>query len=282
MTLTLEQPETRAETCDIQIAGTKAVVSSDLLHAKIVTGDCIEVMRAMPDESVDMIFADPPFNVGKKYGVAKDRRTDYPAWCHEWIAEGFRLLKPTGSFYLMTIARHLPMLFPAMERHGKYINLIQWNHSSGANNGNSFWNGYQPIMLYGKTDAYKFNRKSQIRKTHWKRWGGYTTQQQGHMLDVWNDIPFVYSGSISHPEAVMSGKGKSKAHPCQMPTGLATRAMMFSTDEGDTVMDPFNGSGTTAVSAKQLNRRYIGIEINPEYVQLTHNRLKQDALALGV
>src|SRR5687767_7746646 len=72
-------------------------------------GDCLEIMRTLPSEGVDMIFADPPFNVGKKYGGKSntDNRSDYYEWCSAWIAEGFRLLKQTGTFYLMTISRHV-------------------------------------------------------------------------------------------------------------------------------------------------------------------------------
>lgn len=103
----------------------------------------------------------------------------------------------------------------------------------------------------------------------------------GQLLDYWDDIPLVYAGSVVHPEAVLQPGTCKKAHPCQMPTGIVTRALMFSSDVGDTVLDPFNGSGTSAVAAKQLNRQYIGIEQNPEYVQITKDRLQQDALALG-
>jgi DNA modification methylase len=72
-------------------------------------GDCLEVLRGIKSESVDMIFADPPFNIGKKYGgkSSNDNRVDYYEWCADWIAEGFRTLRPTGTFYLMTIARHI-------------------------------------------------------------------------------------------------------------------------------------------------------------------------------
>ena len=87
-------------------------------------GDCVEIMGILPSESVDMIFADPPFNIGKRYGgkSGTDKRPDYYEWCASWIAEGFRLLKPTGTFYLMTIARHVFRMGCEMEKHGVFIN----------------------------------------------------------------------------------------------------------------------------------------------------------------
>lgn len=262
-----------------------AVASSDLLHAngQIIHGDCLEIMRTLPDESVDMIFSDPPFNVGINYGKCKDRKADYREWCAAWIAEGFRLLKPTGSFYLMTITRHLEWKMPIMAKHGVFVNLISWRNVSGAGSKRAFWPEYQPIMLYGKTDAYKFHTYAAKDETGWTRWGGYTTEYKGQFKDRWDDINFVYAGSIRHPEAIMKPGTNEKAHPAQMPLGLPQRAMMFSTDVGDTVLDPFNGSGTTGEAAKSLNRRYIGIELDEKYVQLTQERINnQHALALGV
>ena len=73
---------------------------------QIINGDCLEVMREWPDNCVDLVFADPPFNIGKKYGTS-DNRKDYRQWCEKWITECFRILKEAGSFYLMTLSRHL-------------------------------------------------------------------------------------------------------------------------------------------------------------------------------
>lgn len=239
--------------------------------------DCLEVLHYIPSESVDLVFADPPFDVNIKYSGYKDKRSDYYDWCSEWIAECFRVLKPTGSFYLMTITRHLPFTLAEMAKHGVFVNLIHWRNVAGTNNKRSFWAAYQPIAFYGKTDQYKFNRYAQTRtiEDKNKRWGGYTTEPKGQLLDYWDDIPFVYAGSIGHKEAIMKKGTNSKAHPCQMPEMLPGRAILFSTDEGDTVLDPFTGSGTTAVACQKLNRNFIGCEVSPEYYELAKNRISQ-------
>lgn len=237
--------------------------------------DCLTMLKSIADESVDMVFADPPFDVNIKYNGYKDKRTDYYEWCSEWIAECFRILKPTGSFYLMTISRHLPFTLSEMSKHGVFINLIHWRNVAGTNNKKSFWNAYQPIAFYGKTDQYKFNRYAQTRtiEDKNKRWGGYTTEPKGQLLDYWDDIPFVYAGSIGHKEAIMKKGTNSKAHPCQMPEMLPGRAILFSTDENDIVLDPFSGSSTTGIACKKLNRQFIGSELSAEYFELSKNRV---------
>jgi DNA modification methylase len=245
-------------------------------------GDCLDYMRTMPAGSVDMVFADPPFNVGVKYAgkAGNDDRADYPEWCSAWIAECFRILKPTGTFYLMTITRHLEHIYPSMKAHGVFINQVNWRNVSSTNSKRCFWNEYQPILVYGKTVEYKFNQYAQTRKISKAnmRWGGYTTEPKGQLLDYWNDIPFVYAGSIAHSEAILKPGTNEKAHPAQMPVDLPARAILFSTDEGDIILDPFNGSGSTGIACVNLNRNYIGIDCEPEYIEMTKKRIEQAAL----
>jgi len=243
-------------------------------------GDCLEIMRTLPSESVDMIFADPPFNVGKKYGGKSDtdRRSDYYEWCAAWIAESFRLLKPTGTFYLMTIARHVFRMGCEMEKHGVFINKVEWRNVSAFHNKRGFWSSTQPIVVFGKTNEFKFNTYAQRRKITQLRWGGYSSKPQGQLLDYWDDIPFVYTGSVRHPEAILRPGTNQKVHPTQMPVNLASRCILFSTDKGDTVLDPFSGSGTTGVACIKFGRHFIGIERESEYVQLSLERWEKTRL----
>lgn len=249
---------------------------------QIILGDCLEMMSQMPDESVDLVFADPPFNIQKRYNDYKDYRADYRCWCQDWIAECFRLLKPTGSFYLMTLSRHLEWKMSLMAAHGVFINLIALRHVSACRSKRQFWHGYQPIMLYGKTTDYKFHTYAETVESGQRRWGGYSTQYKGQMKDVWNDIPRVYAGSICHQEAILQPGTNRKAHPCQMPVDLVARAIRFSTDSGDVVLDPFLGSGTTAVAAQAMGRGFIGIEIDKKYVQIAQKRLAEETMQLKI
>jgi len=224
-------------------------------------------MDEIDNKSVDMIFSDPPFNIGKDYGPRGDRRSDYYEWCEEWIDKCFQKLKDTGTFYLMTLTRHLEKLFPMLGSRGVFINQVMWRNVSASHSKRGFWNSYQPILVYGKTKDYIFNTYAQTRTILKKnlRWGGYSTQARGQLLDYWDDIPFVYAGSIHHQEAILKPGTNEKAHICQMPIALAVRAILFSTNKGDIISAPFIGSGTTAIACKRTNRHYIGYEINEHY-----------------
>lgn len=247
-----------------------------MIHAtqKWEIGDCIELMRELPDNKVDLVFADPPFNVGKDYGCyTNDNRPDYFDWCKEWIFECFRVLKPTGSFYHMNLVRNLSRLLPMMDEHGELRNLIPWRNVCSWGSKRSFYSKYQPIMFYTKTNDYTFNTYAQ-REPLTKRWGKTSGKIQGQMGDMWMDIPFVWAGSIHHPEAILKPGTNSKLHPAQMPVKLVERAILFSTDEYDTVLDPFLGIGTSLEAGRRTNRNVIGFEINPQWEEHYPDRCK--------
>jgi len=245
----------------------------------IYKGDCREVLPQLSD--VGMLFADPPFNVGKKYSgsAKKDARDDYYEWCESWIEGGFSCLSDSGSFYLMTITRHLAHVWPMMEKRGEFISQVVWRNHSGAVHTREFWPSYQPVLLYGKTESYFFNVEAESRETGQRRWGGYSkgSGYKGRITDTWDDIPMIYSGSISHPEAILKRGTKQKAHPCQMPLSLVGRAMAFSLPPGATIVDCFSGSGTTLRAAKNAGVKAIGIEIEEEYCEMAAKRMAQSA-----
>lgn len=247
-------------------------------YVQIFLGDCREILPQL-DIKVDLVFADPPFNVGKKYGKEGDKKEDYYAWCQEWIELCWDILDSAGSFYFMTLVRYLQWQMRAMAKRGVFINLIHWRNVSAAHNKRGFWNTYQPILLYGKTEDYIFNTYAQTRK-NMKRWTEFKTGNKGQMSDYWDDIPFVYAGSIHHKEAILKPNSNEKAHPCQMPNELAVRAIMFSTNESNLILDPFLGSGTTCYCAKKLNRHSIGIEIEEKYCEIAAKRCSQEVMEL--
>ena len=240
---------------------------------KIFCCDCIDGFKQIDNESVDLIFADPPFNLGKKYGKYDDKRNDYYDWCHEWIGYCHQVLKPTGSIYIMNIQNNIWIIQKLLEEYGfLFRNIIVWKNSSMPVK-NRFCINYQPILFYTKSDKYTFNynAESHISNTVLP-WG---RRNKGNlMIDQWNDIPFVSGGCMASKEAILKKDSKAKAHPCQMPEKLIERILKFSTNENDIVVDPFVGSGTTAVACKKLNRQFIGFEINPDYVKISNSRLK--------
>lgn len=248
----------------------------------IIQGDALDILRGFPEATFDLIFADPPYNIGKKYKNDRDRipPEEYYAWCGEWIFEGYRVLKDSGSFYLKTIPRHLKRLFPLMR--GEFVNQIIWRNVSSYRNVVSFWTGYEPILFFAKTPQYKFNRYAQRRINGDLniRWTYDEGDAQGQLLDIWDDIPFVFTGSVKHPEAILEKGSNRKLHPCQMPIALARRAIEFSTDYGDLVLDLFSGSGSTAVAAVETNRESVSIEIESTYIELIKRRLGEAQIGL--
>lgn len=247
---------------------------------KIHCADCLDFMRQMPDECVDMIFADPPFNVGKPY-PSGDRRQDYYYWCGFWIAECFRMLKTTGTFYLMTIPRHLPYIFQKMNPFGVFVDQIIWNTTSLNANPKQFPRAYQSILQYGKTDQYVFHPKAQtiirdhvVRVSQLKQKPELATGYPGRVCNLWDDIKFIAGGCMAPKEAILCKDSKKKAHPCQMPIALAERAILFSSNERDLICDPFIGSGTTAIAAIKTGRHYIGIDQSQEYVDIARERIR--------
>ena len=239
---------------------------------ELICADCLEVLPRLGN--VQMVFADPPFNVRKRYGAGRDNRDDYAEWTKGWARALWATLLDTGTFCLMTIPRHLPLSFDCLKT-GVFVNQIIWRNVAAAQGNKTWWGSYQPILVYGKTADYKFNLYAETRKIEKQnlRWGGYTTEPKGRLLDYWDDIPFVYAGSVRHPEAILAPGTNTKAHPCQMPTTLALRLIEFLTDPGDTVLDPFCGTGTTLVACKMSGRNGIGVDIEPKYVEIARRRI---------
>lgn len=247
---------------------------------ELYNADCLDIMREMPDKSVDLIFTDPPFNVSKKYGgdTTKDSRADYYDWCDDWIEEGFRILKDTGTFYLMTISRHLEYKFPMMKKRGIFINLINWHNVSAVNDKRRFWCSTQPILVYGKTPDYIFNPHGEPRrilKENHSFERKSVSATNGQFLDYWDDIPFVYAGAIHHKEAILKEGTNSKLHPAQMPVGLPERAIRFSTFEGGIIFDPFMGSGSSGVASIRTGRDFIGIEKDLTFFEAGKARIEK-------
>ena len=234
--------------------------------------DCIKGLQQIDNDSVDLIFADPPFNLGKKYGNYNDKRDDYYEWCHDWIGCCRKVLKSTGSIYIMNVQQNIWMIQKSLEDYGfLFRNIIIWKNSSMPVK-NRFCINYQPILFYTKSKKYTFHYDAEKHISNavipWGR------KNKGfRMIDQWNDIPFVPGGCMASKEAILKKDSKAKAHPCQMPIKLIERILKFSTNKNDIVIDPFIGSGTTAVACKKLQRHFIGFEINPEYVKIAKKRL---------
>ena len=240
---------------------------------QIICGDAIEVMKKIPNDSIDMTFADPPFNLNKKYGNYKDTKAgkDYIQWCEKWLTEMVRITKPTGSIFVHNIPKWLIHFTNHLNKIAFFKHWIAWD-SMGAPLGKTLLPSHYGILFYIKNQkGFKFK---ELRSPHKKcphcgemikDYGGKKNQinPYGTLLsDVWSDIHRIRHGS------------RRDKHPCQLPEPLLERLILMTTDEGDVVLDPFIGTGTTALAAKRLGRNFIGIDIDPQYKSIIENKLR--------
>ncbi len=240
---------------------------------KVVQGDCLEVMRDIPDDSVDVTFADPPFNLKKKYNSYYDKHEveEYLSWCKEWLTEMVRITKPTGSIFVHNIPKWLIYFGSYLNEIATFRHWIAWD-AMGSPLGKTLLPNHYGILYYVKSDDFKFYDirmlHKRCRNCHYilQDYGGKKNQmhQFGPLIsDVWTDIH-----RIRH-------KKRRDEHPCQLPISLLERLLLMSSDVGDIVLDPFVGTGTTAIAAKKLGRKFIGIDIDPKYVEITNKKLEE-------
>jgi site-specific DNA-methyltransferase (adenine-specific) len=240
---------------------------------KIYNLDCIEEMiNYIDNESIDLIIADPPFNLNKVFDK-KLSLQEYYDWCEKWIRNLFEKLKPTGSIFIMTAQEHVGRMSYYLDYYGYFRNLIIWFNSSMPVK-NRFCRGYQPILYYVKDERKHFTFNYGIEKRDSKAvlpWG--RKNKAGSIKDVWDDIPFVSGGCMASKEAILEKDSKKKMHSAQMPIKLADRMILYCSNVRDIVLDPFVGSGTVPLSAKNLERNFIGFETDKRYYDLANERL---------
>src|SRR3990167_813219 len=242
---------------------------------KIIKGDCLELLKKIPDNSIDMTFADPPFNLKKKYNAYKDSLEfkEYIEWCDEWIGEMVRITKPTGSIFVHNIPKWLSYYVKLLNEHANFKHWIAW-YAPTSPMGKSLQPAHYGVLFYvkdsKKTKIYEIRMPHEReRKSNYLR-KDYGGKKEGlHpfgplISDVWTDI-----------HRIKHNKYRDE-HPCQLPIHLLERIILMSTDEGDIVLDPFNGTGTTVIAAKRLGRRYIGFDIDKKYVELAQMKLAKE------
>ena len=247
-----------------------------MTNIKILKTDCMKGLAKLEDNSVDLIFADPPFNQGLDYNMYSDKLKfeHYLWWCKGWIRECFRVLKNTGSFYMMNSEPNIGYMQELMGEYGVFQNLIIWERPIPPNR-YSLNRVHQDILFFTKTKSFYFNKECQFTPAPTGKHWVVTKKGTGKRLnDIWHDIKFVHAGAAISKEAVIARGTRRKVHPCQMPEKLISRILEMSTRPGELVLDVFAGSGTVAVACRREGRKYIGFEIDKKYIELTKRRLK--------
>ena len=265
-------------------------------------GDCLTELKKIDSKSIDLVYLDPPFFTQKRHSSTTrdntleysfvdtwDSLDDYLLFMKERLLECHRVLKDTGSIFLhcdKSASHHLRVLLDEIFGRDNFRNEIIWTYKRWSNSKNSLQNTHQNIYFYSKTDTYTFNtlytdyspttnldQILQERERDERGKAVYKRDESGNVVfskekrgvplsDVW-EIPFL------NPKAA-----ERTGYPTQKPLLLLERIINIATHEGDTVLDPFCGSGTTLVAAQLLNRNYVGIDVSADALELTRARLE--------
>ncbi|MCC5944893.1 MAG: hypothetical protein JJT94_08150 [Bernardetiaceae bacterium] len=241
---------------------------------KITQGDCLAQLKNIPDNSVDMTFADPPFNLKKKYTSYTDNLEfqEYLKWCEQWIYEMVRITKPTGSIFLHNIPKWLSFYATYLNQFAHFKHWISWDAPT-APMGKSLQPAHYGILFYTKEP--KGAKINELRYPHKRdRKQGYLLKDYGGKKDLLHPFGPLVSDVWTDIHRIKHNR-KRDPHPCQLPIHLLDRLILLTTDENDIVLDPFSGTGTTAIAAKRLGRKYIGFELDTEYVEIAQKKLYQ-------
>ena len=261
----------------------KAPLPDNALHL----GDCVEGLSRVAGGAVDLVFADPPFNIGYKYDVYDDRKStdDYLAWTAKWGEQVKRVLKPDGTFWLAIgddFAAELKVLFQR-DLGFRCRSWVVWYYTFGVNCTRKFSRSHTHLFHFVK-DPDKFTFNSEAIRVPSARQTVYFDDRantKGRLPDdTWLLRPQDAS-DIFHPDhdtwhvPRVCGTFKERAgfHTCQMPEQLLARIIRVSSNPGELVLDPFGGSGSTLVVAKKLQRRWLGFELSENYAAMIRKRL---------
>lgn len=274
---TIELNQDEIEKFRAKIISAKDISVIDSIKNKTVHGDTFEILRLLPANSFELLFADPPYNLTKNFGENSFKQTsvdEYENWLDSWLKDCVRLLKPTASVYICGDWRSSS----AIERVGmKYFNLqnrITWEREKGRGAKANWKNASEDIWFFTVSEKYVFNLDSV--KTKRKVLAPYTENGSPKDWEKSSDGNF----RLTHPSNLWTdltvpfwSMPENTDHPTQKPEKLLAKIILASTNENDFILDPFSGSGTTSVVAKKLNRNFCGIEKDENYCLLTEKRL---------
>lgn len=240
-------------------------------NSMAILGDSLSVLKKLKDKSVQLIFADAPYNIGKDFGNNSDKWESvyaYIDWCKSWIDECMRVLSDNGTMYFMTATQHMPYLDVFVSEKYNVLCRIIWAYdSSGVQSKKIYGSLYEPILMINKSKkaTYTFNYNDILveAKTGAKR----------KLIDYRKNPPQPYStekvpGNVWDFSRVRFKMDEYENHPTQKPEALLERIVKASSNPGDVILDPFSGSFTTSAVAVRLGRVGIGIDMNEEYYEM--------------
>jgi len=237
---------------------------------KLIKGDCLEVMKDLKDRTFNCIIADPPWNINYGYDryVDSKKDADYILWSKKWFTEVKRLMQHHASFYLIMGDKYVAELKVICESLGLQISQwLIWYYTFGRARKTGFTKAHHHLLQFGILPAYpRFYSKGIRVESVRQKMGDKRACDKGKTPDdVW-----------TFPRICGTFKERMKWHPCQLPEKLVERIILSTTREGETVLDPFAGSGTTLSVCKKLKRNCVGIELSDNYCAGIVERVGKD------
>ncbi len=250
-------------------------------HGEIWVGDAIAWLRSLESESVDLIFADPPYNIKKAEWDSFESQQAYVDWSLQWIEQAARVLKPTGTLYICGYSEILADLRLPASRYFQGCRWLVWHYKNKANLGRDWGRSHESILHFRKTRQFTFNIDA-VRIPYGNHTLKYPEHPQAASSQYGRGHPHLWQ---PHPHGAKprdvleipttcNGMHEKTPHPTQKPEELLRKIVLASSNPGDLILDPFIGSGTTAVVAEQLKRRWKGCDISVEYCHWAVERLE--------
>lgn len=249
------------------------------INNRIIVGDLFSVIDFLPDNFIDLLFIDPPYNLYKNFNSVKFKeltQIQYEQWMESWLSKMIRMLRPTASVYICGDWKTSAAIFNIGTKYLKVKNRICWEREKGRGSKTNWKNCTEDIWYFTVSDNYIFNIDAvKIKRkvlAPYKSSDGkpkdWSEETQGkfritHPSNLWTDITVPF---WSMPE--------NTDHPTQKPEKLLAKIILASSNEGDIIFDPFIGSGTTAVVAKKMNRNFCGVELDEKFAAISLKRLK--------
>ena len=232
----------------------------------VICGDAIEEMTKIPDKSITLITADPPYNLNKDYGNYQDnlKFNEYLDFSRKWLLQAKRILKDNGSIYLFMGMRYISYIYVILEQELRmtFNSWITWFYTQGIGKVKGFSPRHDDILFFTKHPKNYIFNLNDVRVPQ-KFYRSVNNMRGANPGNVWQ---------FSH---VHYCNGNRQPHPTQKPEGLFERMIRASSNVGDMILDPFAGSGTALRVCQQLNRNCIGIDINPSYIKMIQKRLSE-------
>lgn len=252
-------------------------------NGKIFQSDSIAWLKTVETESIDLIFADPPYNIKKADWDKFESQEKYIEWSMQWIKEASRVLTKTGTLYICGFSEILADLKHPSMKHFKSCRWLIWYYKNKANLGKDWGRSHESILHLRKSKKPVFN-VDDVRIPYGNHTLKYPSHPQaetsqygnnGKRKDVWTPHPLgAKPKDVIEVPTTCNGMGESTPHPTQKPEELIRKFILASSNENDLILDPFSGSGTTLVVAEQLNRNWIGCEVDPEYNKWAIERIE--------